>query len=46
MALEGLLDPPRARDADALIDRKRLPEVLGSLVGVARSQVADRKSVV
>jgi hypothetical protein len=42
--LEDLLDPPRAGDADALIDRKCLPEVLGGLVGVARLKVAVAES--
>src|SRR5262249_40398688 len=39
VALEGLLDAPRGRSADALVDRQCLPQVGGGLAGVAVVQV-------
>src|SRR5215468_9213125 len=40
VVVEGLLDAPRGQSADALVDRKRLPQVGGGFGGVAVLQVA------
>ena len=44
MVVEGFLDPLRGEGADALVDRQCLPQVRGSLAGVAVLQVALAES--
>jgi len=44
VVVEGFLDALRGEGADALVDRQCLPQVRGSLAGVAVLQVALAES--
>ena len=44
MVLDGLLDAPLGRGADALVDRECLPQGSGGLAGVALLQMAVAES--